>query len=215
MSEFFTLLREDLTRSIRKAMNTRTLTLYASIVIVLTAISLLLPYQTQVRLSITAGFAVALLLPSSMILSRGFKPLDTVFIIGILSLITALLNSDLPTRAVLENVRHFSLILSLALTGLYVALQSIHRTRIKSRTSSMKGFSTFFSVFSTTLSSELCSCLHPTLFLESMGIVAFLPNQVRLGFVIMISTLLHQTRLTYEAYNSRRNRIIPKTQRLP
>jgi hypothetical protein len=41
--------------------------------------------------------------------------------------------------------------------------------------------------------------------LDALGITAFLPNQVRLGFVIMMTTLVYQTRLTYEYYKSRTN----------
>lgn len=119
-------------------------------------------------------------------------------------LIVGLLESDLPTRAVLENLRHFSLILSVTLTGLYVVLDILQSARTKLHVTSVKGLSSFFSVFGTTLSSELCSCLHPTLFFETLGIVAFLPNQVKLGFVIMMITLVYQIRLTYESYKSRR-----------
>ena len=63
MSKFLTSLREELIRIIRKALNPLTLALYCIVVIALTAISLLLLYQTQVELSITAGIAVASLLP--------------------------------------------------------------------------------------------------------------------------------------------------------
>lgn len=157
-------------------MNSRILAFYGAIIIIFIIVSFLLPYQAQVYLSIAAGFAVAFLLPLSIVLSRGFKLLDIVFIIGVAFLSIALFKSDLPTRAVLENVRHFSLIMSVALTGLYVALEALRRTHIKSSVTSVKSFSSFFSVCSTTISSELCSCLHPVLFLEAMGIVAFIPN---------------------------------------
>lgn len=184
--------------------NPRMTTFYSIVVTVLIIASLFLPYPLQVYLSIGAGIAVALLLPMSMVLSRGFTSLDAIFVSGILLLLLALFKSDLPVRAVLENVRHFSLILSVALTGLYVLLRILKGSGIKSRAALVKSFGNFFSVYSATLSSELCSCLHPVLFLESIGIVAFLPNQVRLGFVIMMTTLVHQTRLTYESLRSRR-----------
>ena len=185
-------------------MNPRLLTFYGAVAIVFSAFSFVLSYQTQVYLSIAAGIAVALLLPTSMVLSRGFTSLDTVFMSGILFLLIALFRSDLPMRAVLENVRHSSLILSVVLTGLYVVLRILRRGGVKSHAVSVKSLGDFFMVCGTTLSSELCSCLHPVLFLETLGILAFLPNQVRLGFVIMMTALVRQVLLTYESYESKR-----------
>jgi len=205
-AQYYASFREELRRSIVEAMSPRIIATYATAVVICIALSVSLPYQTQVYLSIGAGITVALLLPLSMVLSRGFASVDIIFVSGILFLLIALLRSDLPTRAVLENVRHFSLIVSVGLAGTYLALQLLQGRRIKSHAMSVKGFSNFFSVCSTTLSSELCSCLHPVLFLEALGIVAFLPNQVRIGFVIMMTTLFHQARLTYESYRSRERR---------
>jgi len=184
-------------------MKPRNLAFYSSVVVIFIIVSFFSPYQTQVYSSIAVGFAVAVLISISMILFRGFRLLDSIFIVGILFLVIALLQSDLPTRAVVENFRHFSLILSVALTGLYVAMEIIQSTHIKIQSRSIQNFSNFFSVCSTTLSSELCSCLHPTLFLETMGILVFLPNQVRLGFVIMMTTLVNQIRVTYNFYKSK------------
>jgi len=196
--------RGILRRSISQAMNPRLLTFYGAVAIIFIAFSLVLSYQTQVYLSIAAGIAVALLLTTSMVLSRGLTSLDTIFMSGILFLLIALFRSDLPMRAVLENIRHFSLILSVVLTGLYVVLRILRSGSVKSHAVSVKSLGDFFMVCSTTLSSELCSCLHPVLFLETLGILAFLPNQVRLGFVVMMTTLVRQVLLTYESYESRR-----------
>jgi len=193
-----------LRRSISQAANPRIILFYCVIALVFMTLSFFLSYQTQVYLSIAAGIAVALLLPTSMVLSRGFKLLDVIFVGGILFLIVALLKSDLPMRAVLENVRHFSLILSVVLTGAYVLVRFWTGGKVGSHALSVKSLSDFFMVCSTTLSSELCSCLHPVLFLETLGILVFLPNQVRLGFVIMMTTLVRQVLLTYESYELRR-----------
>lgn len=205
---------EELRGQVSRTMTLRNLVSYATLVAILSVVSFLIPYQTQVYLSISSGITVALLLPVSMVLTRGFTSLDAVFIGGVLFLFVALFESDLPTRAVLENIRHLSLILSVVLTGLYVLLQVSLRSRVKSNVTSLKSFGGFFSVCSTTLSSELCSCLHPALFLEALGVVAFLPNQVRLGFVIMMATLVYQARSTFASYRSRRrsgSRAMPAT----
>ncbi len=199
---YSTLFSKRLRSSLAEMTNPKALTFYGSSIVIFAVVSLLLPYQTQVYLSIGAGFAVAILLPLSMVLSRGLKSIDVVFIAGILFLIVALFNSGLPVRAVFENLRHFSLILSVALTGLYVTLVTL---RFQPRAKSMKSFGLFSSVFTTTLSSELCSCLHPTLLLEALGIPAFLQNQVKLGFIIMMTTLASQTRVTHQTYKSRRH----------
>ncbi len=129
--------------------------------------------------------------------------MDAIFIGGVAFLIVALFKSDLPTRAVLENLRHFSLILSLALSALYVALRALRGGRAGSHPRSVGSLARFLSVFGTTLSSELCSCLHPTLFLGALGVAASLQNQVRLGFAMMMATLIYQARLTYGSYRSR------------
>ncbi len=144
-----------------------------------------------------------MLLLASMVLMRGFAKLDLIFVAGILFLVVGLLQSNLPTRAVLENVRHASLILSVVLTGLYVVLEILESTRLKFHVVSVKGLSTFFSVCEETISSELCSCLHPSLLLEALGVTVFIPNQVRVGFVLMMVTLASQIRSTYGTYKSR------------
>lgn len=191
-------------RALRRAIRSRIIALYALSIAALSALSSLIPYQTQVHLSIAAGFAIALLIPLSMILSRGLEPLDAIFIAGVAFLIVALLKSDLPTRAVLENVRHFSLILSLGLSALYAALRILGAHRAGSDAKPMDALARFFSIFNATLSSELCSCLHPTLFLEALGVAASIQSQVRLGFIIMMATLIYQAQLTHGAYRSRR-----------
>jgi hypothetical protein len=191
-------------RALRRAIRPEALAFYAVAIAAPLALSPLIPYQAQVRLSIAAGFAVTLLIPLSMILSHGLEPMDAIFISGVAFLIVALFKSDLPTRAVLENLRHLSLILSLALSALYVALRVLRSGRAGTHPKSMDSLARFLSVFSATLSSELCSCLHPTLFLEALGVAASLQSQVRLGFVIMMATLIYQARLTYGSYRSRR-----------
>jgi hypothetical protein len=194
----------EVRKRIREALNPEILVFYGSIALLFIFASFL-SYQTQVYLSIGAGIAVALLLLLSVVLARGFSLLDIIFIGGIAFLIGALLRSDLPMRAVLENVRHLSLFLSVGLTGLYLILVVVQGNRLASHELSVKSLGNFFSVCSTTLSSELCSCLHPAFLLEMLGVVAFLPNQVGLGFVIMMTTLIYQVRLTYESYESRRH----------
>lgn len=207
---FFSSFWKYLKRSVAEAVSPKNVAFYGTAAIVFSVVAFFLQYQTQVYSSIAAGLIVALLLPASIVLLRGFKFLDLVFISGIVFLIVALLQSDLPVRAVLENVRHFSLILSVALTGLYVVFEALRGARMKMHVVSLKGLSGFFSVVSTTLSSELCSCLHPTLFLETLGIVTFLPNQVRLGFVLMMVTLTSQIRSTYASYKLRTKQTIQK-----
>ncbi len=203
VARFLKSFRESLKNSLVRMMNPRILAFYGFAIIILSVVSFLLPYQPQVYLSIAAGFAVAALLPLSMIMSRGLKTIDIVFLIGILFLVVALFQSGLPRRAVLENLRHFSLILSVVLTSLYVALV-FRLPPLKPHAKSVKIFGDFLSVCSTTLSSEFCSCLHPTLLLEALGVSAFIENQVKLGFVIMMTTLVYQAKQTYESYKHRR-----------
>lgn len=202
---------EQLKSSLLQALSPRNLAFYGTSIIVLAVVSFLFPYQNQVYLSIAAGFAVAILLIISMVLTRGFALLDLVFAAGIGFLLVALFKSDLPVRAVLENVRHFSLILSVVLTGAYFVLRVLQGSRTGSHAISVKSLSDFLSVCSATLSSELCSCLHPVLLLESLGIAAFLPNQVRLGFVMMMTTLVAQIRATYVSYELRKRGFTIKT----
>jgi|GEM_PF-1878363 len=180
----------------------RALAFYAMAISMPSALSPLIPYEAQVKLAIAAGFAIAFLIPISAILSRGLRPLDAILFGGIALLALALFQSDLPTRATLENLRHLALILSLALSALYAILIALG-DRAGSPRRSAGDLSRFLSVFSATLSSELCSCLHPTLLLGALGVVASIEGQVKLGFVIMMATLAHQAKLTYGALRQR------------
>lgn len=196
---------EELRGSIRKALNPQIIVFYGITAIVSSVISIILPYQSQVYLSIAAGVAVAILLTVSMIMSRGVEPFDLVFIAGVVFLLVALFKRGFLPPIVLQNLGHYALALSMILTGAYVAFQIFRGTRLRSHVVPAKSLSDMLSVSSTTISSELCSCLHPMPVLDALGITAFLPNQVRLGFVIMMTTLVYQTRLTYEYYKSRTN----------
>ena len=215
---------EGLRRSVFAWLKPRNLMLYFLSSLVFSLVSFLLPYELQVHVSILGGVTVALLLLVSTVLSQGFSLRDMVFVAGILSLLVALFSSDLPTRAVLLSVRHLSLITSVFLTGLDFVLRTIrtgHLSRLllagpssTKRTPPKKGLSglpdriqlgsmrTFFSVCCMTLSSELCSCLHPALFLELLGIAALVENQVKLGFVVMMTTLVEQIRHAYRIHRS-------------
>lgn len=197
---------KELKRSASKSINLRILSFYGTAVMVISAFSLFLPYQTQVYLSIGAGISVAILLATSMMFSRSFMVIDVAFIGGIAFLLVALFKRGLLPRTALENLGHMSLIVSVAFTGSYVVLLIVQSSRIRLHVASVKSLNDFLSVCFTTLSSELCSCLHPIPFLDALGIIAFLENRVRLGFVIMMTTLAHQTRLAYEFYKSRRRK---------
>ena len=94
-------------KSLRKV-RPRALAFYAMAISTPSALSPFLPYEAQVRLAIAAGFAIAFLIPISMILSRGLSPLDSILFSGIALLALALFQSDLPTRAILENLRHLA-----------------------------------------------------------------------------------------------------------
>lgn len=191
-------------------MNRRIIAFYSIAVIVFSALSTILPYEIQVHSSIAAGITVASLLAASMILSHGsLSSLDIVFIGGIIFLLAALFKRGLLPPTILQNFGHYALALSLALMGSYVVMQILRGNRIRSHATSVKSFGDFFSVSWTTLSSELCYCLHPVPILEALGIMAFMPNQVRIGFVIMATTLLHQARLTYVTYKSKRMQARP------
>lgn len=39
--------------------------------------------------------------------------------------------------------------------------------------------------------------------LEGLGVAAFLPNQVRLDFILMSLALVYQAKFTFESYRSR------------
>lgn len=197
------LLLDYVKRSLSEALKPRTIALYGITILFCGGISFLIPYQTQVYLSIAAGFAVVLLLSVSLVLKRGLRWFDAVFAVGLILLLAGLAQSDLPTKAILESARHASLILSLLLTVLYVFLDISQSAWSKSPLHSVRSLGGFFSVLNTTISSELCSCLHPTLILEALGVGAFLPNQVRLGFMLMMTTVVYQAQSTFESYRSR------------
>jgi hypothetical protein len=122
---------------------------------------------------------------------------------GILLMIVALLTSDLPTRAVLENLRHISLILAITLSSIYtiaILMKKYERlipTKLATKLyhPKAKSYSDFSTMLSTTLSNELCSCLHPVLMLEMLGISILIPSQVKTGFLLMTMVLTHQVRM--------------------
>lgn len=196
--------------NLREAANLRNLAFYGTAIVAFVVLSILLPYQTQVYLSIAAGITVALLLAVSMIFSRSIASLEAIFIGGVMFLLAALFKRGFLPPTVLQDFGHYSLAISLTLTGLYVVLQVLRSGR-KSYTMSVKSLNDFFSVCSTTLSSEMCSCVHSISFLEALGVMALLPNQVRLGFVIMMTTLVYQIRLTYDSHKSRKPRATHNT----
>lgn len=196
---------EELKANIVKIMSLRIIAFYSIAAIAFSALSTILPYEVQVHSSIAAGIAVASLLVASTILSHGFlSPLNIVFIGGIIFLLAALFKRGLLPPTTLQNFGHYALALSLALTGSYVVMQILRGNRIRSHAKSVKSFGDFLAISWTTLSSELCYCLHPVPILETLGIMAFMPNQVRIGFVIMATTLLHEARLTYAIHKSKR-----------
>lgn len=195
--------REELS-TIFKSLDLKIIAFYGMAVVASAALSLILSYETQVQSSIAAGILVAFLLVASLILSQGFALIDVFFIGGIVFLLLALFKRSLLPPTILQGFGHYALIVSLVLTGSYVLLRVRHGSRIGSHATSVKSFGDFFSISWTTLSSELCYCMHPMPLLEAFGIMALIPGQVRLGFVIMATTLLHQVRLTYESYGSRR-----------
>lgn len=194
----------ELRKSVYKTLNPRVLAFYTAAVIMVSTLSILIPYTTQVYLSIAAGVTVALLLILSTALSHGVVWLDILFIGGVAALLIALFKRGLLPPSVLQGLGHYALAVSITLTGLYVLLRIRQGTRSRSHAASMKSLGDFFSVSWATLSSELCSCLHPIPILEALAAMAFLPNRVRLGFVIMMITLIHQSHLTYRSYKSRR-----------
>ncbi len=204
MREAFQSFWQELKRSAANAATPGILAFYGVSILVFIFLSVFLPYETQVYLSIAAGVGVAILLTVSTILFRRILLLDIVFVGGIVFLVAALFKRGLLPPTVLQNFGHYALVISLALTGSYVVLQIIHCSRIGSHAGSLRSFNEFFSVSFTTLSSEMCSCLHPIPFLDLLGVVVFLPNQVRLGFIVMMATLVYQARLTFESYKSRK-----------
>ena len=117
-------------------------------------------------------------------------------------MVVALLNSDAPTKAVLGSLRHISLALSIILSGVYtlfalskrVERQLADKIAPKLDRNILKPYSDFATAFCTTLSSELCSCLHPILILDMIGISILVPAQVQVGFLMITTTFIHQLR---------------------
>lgn len=175
----------------------------AGAVLVGVRLSLTVAYESLVHLSIGLGLAVSLLLLLAVSLSGNVSRYTAFFILGILLMILALLSSDLPTRAVLLSIRHFALAASLLLSGLYTLLYVVQRTDMRvlkgfafSVNPRLKPYSDFASVFCTTISSELCSCLHPALALDILGISLLIPSQVQAGFILVLATFAYQLRAT-------------------
>ncbi|MCJ7633344.1 hypothetical protein MUP77_13275 [Candidatus Bathyarchaeota archaeon] len=185
--------------------------IYAIALLLAVLFSLILPYQYLVYLSIGVGLMISFLLLMGMILSGQIDRYSSFFVLGIFFMIIALLSSDLPTKAILLSVRHISLILSLTLNGFYTVFSLIKRfrktdlKRVATALSSprLKPYSDFASVFCTTLSNELCSCLHPALALDMLGISILISSQVQTGFILIIVTLTHQLQITSRLWCAR------------
>jgi predicted secreted protein len=122
----------------------------------------------------------------------GLRPLSLLFYIGVFFLMLGLAESGPPTRAMLESVRHTSLIIAVMLTSLYYLLLFFKRYRVQKGRKELKFYRDFTSIFFTTLSSELCSCLHPALILDLLGIAISIPTQVKIGSLLMIITFIYQ-----------------------
>ena len=195
---------------------TKVFSIYAIALLLAVLFSLVIPYQYLVYLSIGVGLMISFLLLMGMILSGQINRYSSFFVLGIFFMIIALLSSDLPTKAILLSVRHISLILSLTLSGIYTAFSLIKRfkrtalKRVATALSSprLKPYSDFSSVLCTTLSNELCSCLHPALALDMLGISILISSQVQTGFILIMVTLVHQlkitSRLMLDSINKRR-----------
>jgi hypothetical protein len=201
---------------ILEAVKPRKLFIYSITVVIFSIVSFILPYDVQVSTSIIAGIVMVLLLVASLVALRGFKKLDMVFISGIVFLVIALfpkelLLSSFPTLDVIRNFQHLSRIMSIALTALYVAVGIFQFTNIRPHWVRMKHFSNFFSMCNTTISSELCGCLHSIPFLDvllaPLGVADLIINRVKLGFVIMMVTLVLQIWSSYESYRKSAGRI--------
>jgi hypothetical protein len=207
-----TLFLHELRAQLLEAVKPRRLVLYGVALVIFSIVSFVLPYQIQVYTSISAGIIVVLLLVAALVKSRGFRKLDMIFVGGIFFLIVALLPkeyfiSSFPTPEFFRDFRHLSEILSITLTALYALtgiLQFLH-TRIQG--TPMKYFSDFFSVCNTTISSELCGCLHPIPFVDTflapLGVADLLTNRVKLGFVMMMTCLVFQMQSFYASYKTR------------
>jgi hypothetical protein len=180
-------------------------------------ISVSVSYRYLVYLSIAEGLAICMLLLLGVYLTGNINKYSSLFVVGILLMMVALLNSDAPTKAVLGSLRHISLVLSMILSGVYTSLalfRRIERQLTESITSRidrnrLKPYSDFATAFCTTLSSELCSCLHPIIILDMIGISILVPSQVQVGFLLITMTLIHQLMLVSRLSRSRIARIIP------
>lgn len=181
----------------------RVIGFYFASLIVAVLFSVITPYQYLVYFSIAMGLVVSALLVLGLFLSGQFNRYSVLFVVGIFVMVVALLSSDLPTRALLVNVRHISLILSLTLSGIYTLVVLTERVgelvprRILATLDRpmLRPYNDFASVFCTTLSSELCSCLHPALVLDMLGVTILIPSQVKAGFILMAMTLTHELRI--------------------
>ncbi len=203
---------EELQGEVFELVKPRNLILYGVVALAFSVVSLVLTYELQVYASIVAGIAVALLLVASLVALRGFIKLDMVFVGGIIFLIIALfpkeyLTSLLPTIDVLRDFKHLSRILSIGLTALYTIMGVFQRSLSRPHGAHMKSLSNFFSVCNTTISSELCACLHPIplvdMLLAPLGAADLLTNRVKLGFVIMMISLILQIRSSYNFYKNK------------
>ena len=188
----------------------RNLILYAMTIVMFSVVSLILPYNFQVYLSIAAGVAIAFLLLAGI--SQKSFTVKVVFISGVVFLVVALFPKELltplfPEHDILRDFKHLSRILSIVLTALYVAFGILQFAHTRPRGALMKSFSNFFSVCNATISSELCACLHPIPFVDMLlvplGVADLLVNRVKLGFVIMMMTLVFQIRASHRFYKAR------------
>jgi hypothetical protein len=170
--------------------------------------SVSVPYRYLVYLSIAEGLAICVLLLLGVYLARNINKYSSFFVVGILLMVVALVNSDAPTKAVLGSLRHISLALSMIVSGIYTSLALFRRMerqltdRITSKIdrNRLKPYSDFATAFCITLSSELCSCLHPIIILDMIGISILVPAQVQVGFLLITMTLIHQLRLVSARY---------------
>jgi hypothetical protein len=182
----------------------RTIGFYVGGLVVAVLISLTAPYQYLVYVSIVMGLVVSALLVAGLFLSKQFNRYSAIFFVGISLMVVALLNSDLPTRAILLSVRHVSLILSLVFGAVYTLAAFTKRIeRLVPRRilvaldrPVLRPYNDFASMVCTALSSELCSCLHPVLALDMLGVSILVPSQIRGGFILIAMTLTHQLRMS-------------------
>ncbi len=205
--------RDTILNEALRELRPRDLAFYAIALVMFVGVSLILPYNTQVYLSVVAGMTIALLLLMSIARSEftrnvalvGGASLLSIALIpkGILSLLS-------PVQDIFLDIQHLSRILSVALTALYVALGVLQFAHVRPRGVIMRRVSRFLSVCNTAISSELCTCLHPIPFIDviliPLGVADLLVNRVKLGFVIMMMTLVFQIRTSYGFHKASPNR---------